>query len=57
MLVIDQPGKVGEQVRGYSSCTPACRILSSPRLLQLLGPRVLVHEQRKLGGKADVGKR
>lgn len=54
--MIDQPSKVGE----YQRVVVLDRRMqdpAQPTLTQLLGPRVLVHEQRKLGGKADVGQR
>ena len=41
---------------GYSFWISLCNLVQAA-LVQLRSPRVLVHEQRELGSKADVGQR
>src|SRR6516165_6443259 len=55
LLMLDQPVEVKEYPRVVIP-NPLMQNLVQPALTQLLRARMLVHEQRKLRSKADVGK-
>src|SRR5258707_3904313 len=55
ILVLQQPGEVGGHARIVAIDVPV-QDLFQPARLQLVRALMLVHEQRELGRKTDVGK-
>jgi hypothetical protein len=56
VLVVNQPGKVGEH-EGIIVPDARMQYLVQAAIVQLRCPRMLFHEQREFGSKADVGQR